>query len=101
MSTSNSKTYLSAITETTLDSVVGPVYITGMAKKTDISDRTTLRWGSLLRPLKRRISQTGETVSAYVRRLVANDLGRPEPKFDGSGKGLKKYNRERKRKARK
>ena len=58
---------------------------------------TPIDFGSLLFPLKRRISKTGETLSAYVRRLVANDLGRPEPKFDGSGKGLKKYNRERRR----
>ena len=66
-----------------------------------VGDRPTLRLGSLAGPVSNKLSKTGETLSAYVRRLVANDLGRPEPKFDGSGKGLKKYNRERKRKARK
>jgi len=87
--------------ELMLDTVVGLVYCYRMAKKIEVPERTTHRWGSLRAHLSRRLSKTGETLSAYVRRLVANDLGRPEPKFDGSGKGLKKYNRERKRKARK
>ena len=92
-----STTNLTCYHTTSLDTGVLPVYYSHMAKR----KITPIDFGSLLLPLKRRLSKTGETLSAYVRRLVANDLGRPEPKFDGSGKGLKKYNRERKRKARK
>jgi len=45
----------------------------------------------------RKLKASGETPSEYLRRLVAADCDKPEPKMDGHVKAIKRVNRERRK----
>lgn len=49
--------------------------------KKQIPDRITLRLGELREPAETKLAATGETISQYIRRLVAEDLDIDPPKM--------------------
>jgi hypothetical protein len=44
-----------------------------------LPEKISFRPGSLAGPMGRKLKATGETPSAYLRRLIAADCGKPEP----------------------
>jgi hypothetical protein len=48
-----------------------------------IPEKISFRPGSLAGPMARKLDETGETPSVYVRRLIAEDCGRKPPAMDG------------------
>ena len=56
-------------------------------------EKLTFRPGNLAGPMGKRLAKTGETPSEYMRRLIADDLGRKPPKMDGHIKTIKRVNR--------
>lgn len=42
-------------------------------------DKVSFRLGPLAKPLARKLERTGETLSEYLRRLIAKDLGVKPP----------------------
>jgi hypothetical protein len=46
-----------------------------------IQEKITFRPGLLAKPMSIKIKVTGETPSKYLRRLVAEDCGKPVPKM--------------------
>ena len=62
-----------------------------------IPDKLTVRVGSLAKPMARKLAQTEESPSQYVRRLIAEDTGARQPKMDGHVKVINRVNRLRKK----
>lgn len=58
----------------------------------------TIRLGPLTKGVFNRIKSTKETVSNYIRRLVATDLGETPPEMKGFIDTIERFNRERKAK---
>ena len=56
-------------------------------------EKLTFRPGNLAGPMVKRLAKTGETPSEYMRRLIADDLGRKPPKMDGHIKTIERVNR--------
>jgi len=56
-----------------------------------IPDKITFRPGNLAGPMGERITETGETPSAYLRRVVAADLGTEPPEMRGNLATLKQF----------
>ncbi len=46
-----------------------------------LPDKITFRPGSLAGPLAKRLQETGETPSDYLRRLISEDCGKPLPEM--------------------
>lgn len=46
-----------------------------------IPEKISFRPGPLAGPMGRKLKATGETPSEYLRRLVAEDTGKPEPEM--------------------
>ena len=55
----------------------------------------TIRLGPLANAVTKKIKSSGETLSQYVRRLIASDLGCQAPTMRGFVKTIEKFNRER------
>lgn len=64
-----------------------------------LPDKITFRPGSLSGPMARKLEETEETPSNYVRRLIAEDCDRKPPKMDGHIKVLKEVNKRKKKAA--
>ena len=64
-----------------------------------LPEKITFRPGSLAGPMGRKLDETGETPSNYVRRLIAEDCDRKPPKMDGHIKVLKEVNKRKKKTA--
>jgi hypothetical protein len=62
-----------------------------------IPEKISFRPGSLAGPMARKLDETGETPSVYVRRLIAEDCGRKPPAMDGHIKTLRRVNRDKRR----
>ena len=62
-----------------------------------LPDKISFRPGSLAGPMARKLDETGETPSNYVRRLIAEDCDREPPKMDGHIKVLKEVNKRKKK----
>ena len=60
-----------------------------------LPDKLTFRPGNLAKPMGKRLAKTGETPSEYIRRLIADDLGRKPPRMDGHIKTINRVNREK------
>ena len=58
-----------------------------------LPDKITFRPGSLAAPMSRRLQETEEKPSEYIRRLIAEDCGKPAPKMDGHVKTIQKVNK--------
>ena len=56
-----------------------------------IPEKLTFRPGNLAGPMGDRITETGETPSAYLRRVVAADLGTETPEMRGNLATLKQF----------
>ena len=61
-----------------------------------IPEKLTFRPGNLAGAMAKRLAKTGETPSQYLRRLIADDLGRKPPKMDGHIKAIEEVNKRRK-----
>ena len=66
-----------------------------------IPAKISFRPGDLAGPMGERIGETGETPSAYLRRVVAADLGADPPEMRGNLATLKQFASKRKPKRRK
>jgi len=64
-----------------------------------LPEKITFRPGSLAGPMSRKLEETQETPSEYLRRLVAEDCDRKPPKMDGHIKVLKEVNKRKKKAA--
>ncbi len=62
-----------------------------------LPEKISFRPGPLAGPMGRKLKATGETPSVYLRRLVAADCDKPEPKMDGHVKAINRVNRERRK----
>ena len=62
-----------------------------------IPEKITFRPGNLAGAMAKRLAETSETPSAYLRRLTADDLGCEPPAMDGHIKTLKRVNRDKRR----
>ena len=62
-----------------------------------IPEKITFRPGNLAGAMEKKLAETGETPSAYLRRLTAADLGKKPPAMDGHIKTLKRVNRDKRR----
>jgi hypothetical protein len=62
-----------------------------------IPEKITFRPGNLAGAMGKKLDETGETPSVYVRRLIAEDCGRKPPAMDGHIKTLKRVNRDKRR----
>ncbi len=62
-----------------------------------LPEKISFRPGPLAGPMGRKLNATGETPSEYLRRLVAADCDKPEPKMDGHVKAIERVNRERRK----
>ena len=56
-----------------------------------IPEKITFRPGNLAGPMGDRITETGETPSEYIRRVVAADLGTEPPEMRGNLATLKQF----------
>jgi hypothetical protein len=56
-----------------------------------IPEKISFRPGNLAGPMGERITDTGETPSAYMRRVVAADLGTETPEMRGNLATLKQF----------
>lgn len=64
-----------------------------------IPEKITFRPGNLAGPMGERITETGETPSAYLRRVVAADLGTETPEMRGNLATLKQFANPKKKRA--
>ncbi len=64
-----------------------------------LPEKISFRPGSLAGPMSRKLEETQETPSEYLRRLVAEDCDRKPPKMDGHIKVLKEVNKRKKKAA--
>jgi hypothetical protein len=62
-----------------------------------IPEKITFRTGNLAGAMAKKLDETGETPSVYVRRLIAEDCGRKPPAMDGHIKTLKIVNSRKRR----
>jgi hypothetical protein len=62
--------------------------------------KVTFLVGELEGPLAKRLEETGETPSRYLRRLVAADLGKKPPAMRGQVANLRQYAKKPKAKRR-
>lgn len=60
-----------------------------------IPEKLTFRPGNLAGAMGRRLTETGESPSEYLRRLVAADCGEKPPKMDGHVKTIMAVNKRR------
>lgn len=58
-----------------------------------VGEKITFRPGSLAGPMEKKIQETGEGPSEYLRRLVAEDCGRKPPKMDGHVRTIRAVNK--------
>lgn len=56
-----------------------------------IPEKISFRPGNLAGPMGERITETGETPSAYLRRVVAADLGTETPEMRGNLATLRQF----------
>ena len=68
--------------------------------KIEIPAKVTFRPGPLDKSIARQIKGTGETPSQYLRRLVAEDCGRPVPPMTGYITTILRVNKERRKRSR-
>jgi hypothetical protein len=58
---------------------------------------TSFRPGPLAAAIEKKLTKTGETLSEYIRRLIAEDLGKPSPQMQcGNPSGFAEINKRRK-----
>ena len=62
-----------------------------------IPEKITFRPGNLAGAMGEKLDASGESPSDYVRRLIAEDLGRKPPAMDGHIRTLKRVNRDKRR----
>lgn len=62
-----------------------------------LPEKITFRPGNLARAMGNKLDASGESPSDYVRRLIAEDLGRKPPAMDGHIKTLKRVNSRKRR----
>jgi hypothetical protein len=65
-----------------------------------IPEKITFRPGNLAGAMGKKLDASGESPSDYVRRLIAEDLGRKPPAMDGHIKTIKRVNKSRARRPR-
>lgn len=56
-----------------------------------IPDKISFRPGNLAGPMAERITETGETPSEYLRRVVASDIGIDTPEMRGNLATLRQF----------
>lgn len=62
-----------------------------------IPEKITFRPGNLAGAMGKKLDASGESPSDYVRRLIAEDLGRKPPAMNGHIKTLRRVNRRKRR----
>jgi hypothetical protein len=62
-----------------------------------IPEKISFRPGNLAGAMGKKLDETGETPSVYVRRLIAEDCDRKPPKMDGHIKVLNEVNKRKKK----
>jgi hypothetical protein len=65
-----------------------------------IPEKISFRPGNLAGAMAKKLNETGETPSVYVRRLIAEDCGEKPPAMDGHIRTLQRVNRNKRRESR-